>query len=133
MFSIACRTGLIRLLASWRFVEPPWNTHTDHKAWTGATHFTMKTRERVGTERSLQALAYNIKRVLKIMGVQPLAEGMNGDPCYPVLAPVQPPTGAPGRSKEHLGDPFRIVRNIAVETTLKEVVEMNLCRQLCFT
>jgi len=56
-------------------VEHPYGTL---KAWMGATHFTMKTRERVGTEMSLQVLAYNIKRVLKIMGVQPLVEGMNG-------------------------------------------------------
>ena len=46
-------------------VEHPYGTL---KAWMGATHFTMKTRERVGTEMSLQVLAYNIKRVLKIMG-----------------------------------------------------------------
>jgi hypothetical protein len=29
----------------------------------GATHFSMKTLERVGTEMSLQVLAYNIKDV----------------------------------------------------------------------
>jgi hypothetical protein len=43
----------------------------------GATHFTMKTLERVSTEMSLHVLAYNIKRVLKILGVQSLVEGMN--------------------------------------------------------
>jgi len=47
-------------------------------AWMGATHFTMKMRERVGTEMSLQVLAYNIKRVLKIMGVQ--LQGAVNDP-----------------------------------------------------
>lgn len=56
-------------------VEHPYGTL---KAWMGATHFTMKTMERVSTEMSLQVLAYNIKRVLKIMGAQPLVEGMNG-------------------------------------------------------
>jgi len=56
-------------------VEHPYGTL---KAWMGATHFTMKTLERVSTEMSLHVLAYNIKRVLKILGVQPLLEGMNG-------------------------------------------------------
>ena len=56
-------------------VEHPYGTL---KAWMGATHFTMKTRERVGTEMSLQVLAYNLKRVLKILGTQPLLDGMNG-------------------------------------------------------
>jgi hypothetical protein len=56
-------------------VEHPYGTL---KAWMGATHFSMKTLERVSTEMSLQVLAYNIKRVLKILGVQPLLEGMNG-------------------------------------------------------
>ena len=56
-------------------VEHPYGTL---KSWMGATHFTMKTLERVSTEMSLHVLAYNIKRVLKILGVQPLLEGMNG-------------------------------------------------------
>jgi hypothetical protein len=56
-------------------VEHPYGTL---KAWMGATHFTMKTLERVSTEMSLQVLSYNIKRVLKILGVQPLLEGMGG-------------------------------------------------------
>ena len=34
----------------------------------GATHFEMKTLERVSTEMSLHVLAYNMKRVLQIMG-----------------------------------------------------------------
>ena len=52
----------------------------------GATHFTMKTMERVSTEMSLQVLAYNIKRVLKIMGAQPLMERINGYSVNSVLA-----------------------------------------------
>jgi transposase len=39
------------------------------KAWMGATHFLTKTLKRVGTEMSLQVLAYNLKRVLAIKGV----------------------------------------------------------------
>ena len=36
------------------------------------------TMDRVGAEMSLNVLAYNLKRVMKIMGVQTLLEGMNG-------------------------------------------------------
>jgi transposase len=39
------------------------------KAWMGATHFKMKTLEKVRTEMSLHVLAYNLKRVIAILGV----------------------------------------------------------------
>ena len=39
------------------------------KAWMGATHFLTKTFPRVRTEMSLQVLAYNLKRVINILGV----------------------------------------------------------------
>ena len=42
------------------------------KAWMGATHFKMRTLERVTTEMSLHVLAYNLKRVIAIMGAGPL-------------------------------------------------------------
>jgi transposase len=38
------------------------------KAWMGATHFLTKTLPRVSTEMSLHVLAYNMKRVLQILG-----------------------------------------------------------------
>jgi hypothetical protein len=38
----------------------------------GATHFLTKTLPRVRTEMSLQVLAYNLTRVIQILGVQPL-------------------------------------------------------------
>jgi Transposase DDE domain len=44
------------------------------KAWMGATHF--KTLEKVKTEMSLHVLAYNLKRVIAILGPQPLMEAM---------------------------------------------------------
>ena len=37
----------------------------------GSTHFLMKTLEKVKTEMSLHALAYNLKRMIKILGVGP--------------------------------------------------------------
>src|ERR1700687_1230998 len=38
------------------------------KAWMGATHFLTRTLGRVSTEMSLHVLAYNLKRMMKIMG-----------------------------------------------------------------
>jgi transposase len=46
------------------------------KAWMGATHFTMKTLPRVRTEMSLYVLAYNMKRMMQIIGVRNLIEAM---------------------------------------------------------
>ena len=54
-------------------VEHPFGTL---KAWMGATHFKMKTLERVKTEMSLHVLAYNLKRVIAILGPQPLMEAI---------------------------------------------------------
>ncbi len=42
------------------------------KAWMGATHFKTKTLPRVSTEMSLHVLAYNLRRVINILGVKPL-------------------------------------------------------------
>jgi transposase len=42
------------------------------KAWMGHTHFQMKTLKHVSTEMSLHVLAYNLKRVLNILGAKPL-------------------------------------------------------------
>jgi transposase len=46
------------------------------KAWMGSTHFQMKTIKRVSAEMSLHVLAYNLKRVIKIMGTGPLIKAM---------------------------------------------------------
>jgi transposase/CheY-like chemotaxis protein len=50
-------------------VEHPFGTI---KFWMGARHFLTKTLGRVSTEMSLHVLAYNMKRVMQIMGVQGL-------------------------------------------------------------
>lgn len=42
----------------------------------GYTHFLTKTLPRVQTEMSLHVLAYNLKRVLNILGTRPLLEAM---------------------------------------------------------
>ena len=46
-------------------VEHPFGTI---KAWMGATHFLTRTIERVSTEMSLHVLAYNMKRMIKLLG-----------------------------------------------------------------
>jgi hypothetical protein len=46
------------------------------KAWMGATHFRLRTLEKVRTEMSLHVLAYNLKRIIAILGVQPLIKAM---------------------------------------------------------
>jgi hypothetical protein len=38
----------------------------------GATHFLMKTLRKVVTEMALHVLAYNLTRVMNIVGVRPL-------------------------------------------------------------
>jgi len=54
-------------------VEHPFGTL---KAWMGSTHFLTKTLDRVSTEMSLHVLAYNMKRMMKIMGTKPLIEAI---------------------------------------------------------
>lgn len=48
------------------------------KSWMGSTHFLTKTLPRVSTEMSLHVLAYNLKRMIKMFGVQPLIQAMAG-------------------------------------------------------
>jgi len=46
------------------------------KCWMGATHFLTKRLPKVATEMALNVLAYNLKRVLAILGVSELLEAM---------------------------------------------------------
>ncbi len=50
-------------------VEHPFGTI---KHWMGATHFLTRTLGRVRTEMSLHVLAYNLKRVMRILGIEEL-------------------------------------------------------------
>jgi hypothetical protein len=54
-------------------VEHPFGTL---KSWMGSTHFLTKTLDNVCTEMSLHVLAYNMKRMMRIFGVEPLIEAM---------------------------------------------------------
>jgi hypothetical protein len=42
------------------------------KARMGATHFLMRTLPKVATEMALSVLAYNLTRVMNIVGIKPL-------------------------------------------------------------
>jgi len=55
-------------------VEHPFGTI---KSWMGSTHFQMKTLKHVGTEMALHVLAYNMKRVMRILGVGGLMEAIH--------------------------------------------------------
>jgi hypothetical protein len=46
------------------------------KGWMGATHFKTRTLEKVQTEMSLHVMAYNLKRLIAILGVGPLIQAM---------------------------------------------------------
>ena len=54
-------------------VEHPFGTI---KFWMGSAHFLTRTMERVSTEMSLHVLAYNMKRMMRIMGTAGLMEAM---------------------------------------------------------
>jgi len=46
------------------------------KHWMGSTHFLTKTLEHVSTEMSLHVLAYNLKRVMRILGMAKTMKAM---------------------------------------------------------
>ena len=76
MFSKRCSAGstsIRRRCASGGAVEHPFGTI---KARMGATDFLMKTLPKVATEMALHVLAYNLTRVMNIMGIQPLVAVM---------------------------------------------------------
>ena len=54
-------------------VEHPYGTL---KGWMGSTHFLTKTLDHVGTEMSLHVLAYNMKRVINLIGTRQLLEAI---------------------------------------------------------
>ena len=46
------------------------------KHWMGSTHFLMKTLAHVSTEISLHALAYNLKRLMSVLGIAETMKAM---------------------------------------------------------
>ena len=64
---LARRPELMRLRRS--TVEHVFGTI---KGWMGATHFLTRGLQNVRTETSLQVLAFNLKRLISIIGIAPL-------------------------------------------------------------
>mgnify|MGYP000179798319 FL=1 len=62
-----------RMTARRNTVEHPFGTI---KLWMGYTHFQTRTLKRVSAEMSLHVLAYNLKRVMNIMGIGALIKVM---------------------------------------------------------
>jgi hypothetical protein len=54
-------------------VEHPFGTI---KNWMGYSHFLTRRLKNVRTEMSLHVLAYNLRRMISIMGVVPLIEAI---------------------------------------------------------
>ena len=54
-------------------VEHPFGTM---KLWTGTRHFLMKRLKNVRTEMSLTVLAYNLRRMISILGVPELLKAV---------------------------------------------------------
>jgi hypothetical protein len=52
------------------------------KSWMGATHFLTKTLDRVSTEMSLHVLVYNVKRVMKLLGIGALIDAIRACALY---------------------------------------------------
>lgn len=55
-------------------VEHPFGTI---KVWMGATHFLMKRKKNVSIGMNLHVLAYNLKRMMTIMGTTGLMEAIS--------------------------------------------------------
>ncbi|MEP2424713.1 MAG: transposase [Tateyamaria sp.] len=54
-------------------VEHPYGTI---KSWMGATHFKMRTLKKVATEMALHVLAYNMTRVINMVGIPAMIAAM---------------------------------------------------------
>lgn len=54
-------------------VEHPFGTL---KAWMGPTHFLTRRLKNVGVEMALNVLAYNIKRMINMIGIGPLMKAI---------------------------------------------------------
>jgi transposase len=57
------------------------------KSWMGATHFLTKTLDRVSTEMSLHVLAYNVKRVIKLLGMGALIDAIRA--CASICSQIE--------------------------------------------
>ena len=86
-------------------VEHPFGTI---KCWMGWTHFLTKRLPKVATEMALNVLAYNMKRVMAIIGVAALLEVLLLEPgtCVFKWAPTEAPGSVTGGSQN--GSPGKL-------------------------
>ena len=63
-------------------VEHPYGTI---KAWMGSTHFLTKGLERVKTEMSLHVLAYNLRRLMALLGIAAVMDAIRAYALFPRL------------------------------------------------
>ena len=79
------------------------------KFWMGATHFQMKTLDRVSTEMSLHVLAYNLKRLMKLLGIGKLIDAIKacGPPLHSIRSFLKSVAGA---LTSHLENAIRSAR-----------------------
>ncbi len=68
--------GCWKLASTPKRADLPRIIARSNKMRMGATHFLMKRLPKVSTEMALHVLAYNLMRVMNIMGVQPFLEAM---------------------------------------------------------
>jgi hypothetical protein len=71
-------------------VEHPFGTM---KARMGATHFLMKTLPKVAAEMALSVLAYNLTRVMNIVGITPLIAAIRARSTHGTAAAADRPPG----------------------------------------
>ena len=72
-FRRGCLIGQAKASGLYKHARRP---HPLTAARPGATHFLMKTLPKVATEMALSVLAYNLTRVMNIVGVKPLIAAM---------------------------------------------------------
>ena len=108
-------------------VEHPFGTI---KARMGATHFLMKTLPRVAAEMALHVLAYNMTRVMNIMGTKPLIAAMEGVVPRRARRPsaVAEPPGRLKSGSEALPD--RKINQTPKMTTRRHVADVT--RRRCY-
>ena len=100
-------------------VEHPFGTI---KARMGATHFLMKTLPRVATEMALHVLAYNLTRVMNIIGIQTAPggdEGIIADDTKP-SAIAEPPRTAAIRISRVYSRKSRQIRKMSAYCNMAE-------------
>ena len=67
-----CRRGSTKILMRCVHAEKVEHPFGTLKMRMGATHFLMKTLPKVATEMALHVLAYNLTRVMNLLGIKPL-------------------------------------------------------------